>query len=39
MNKLIINRAAARTITMGASGNTGHIIISLKDYKNELKLN
>jgi hypothetical protein len=49
MNKLIINQAAARTITMGASGNTGlhtrsiifhimyNIIINLKDYKNKIR--
>jgi hypothetical protein len=45
MNKLIINQAAARTITMGASGNTMYsiifhimynIIINLKDNKNKL---
>jgi hypothetical protein len=46
MNQLIINQAAARTITMGASSTVQYyfyimynIIINLKDYKNKLKLN
>jgi hypothetical protein len=44
MNKLIINQAAARTITIGASATQAshtrrHIIINLKDYENKFKLN
>jgi hypothetical protein len=33
MNKLVINQAAARAITMGASGNTGLTLTQAYNYK------